>query len=260
MGLCASKTALDWMDAVDLRHDQIAEVYTGYVRNELEKRGVLGEGFTIHASSRSNLVARSAREALRHAKGPCLENFLQGLDEENDGLWRNFYRHVPARERPQNWEDLGYLFYIFEVVRSALVTQPMPETRGNSGNSESKSLFADRIKTKPRRLIVSIDDAAERRIYSKAQEILKKLRSSAWGMTVPTLLEVYLCRKLFVNGNKHRARLFHHDPMPRTALLCQSSEQDSEEKCSMKPLDVVRRIHGANCAHCLQALFAKAGL
>ena len=256
--LCDSRTSLQWMDAVDLRHDRIAEVYTGFIQSQLEQRGVIG-GWQIHVSSKSNYFTRSLRFALPNGECPRLEDVLQGLEDENEGSWCNFYRHVPIRDRPRNWEDLGYLFYVFQVVRSALVEEIMPETKENSVNNEANSLFGDSKKQRPRRLIVSIDAAAERRIYSKAKEVLRKIRSSTCGMTCPALVEVYLCRRVFINSNQSRARLYQNDSLPELGYLIQSPEQRSEEQGLIKPLDVVRRIYGADCAQSLQTLFAEAG-
>lgn len=100
-GICDSNTSLEWMDAVDLRHDQIAEVYVGFVQSQLELRGAV-EGWEIHSSSKSNLISRSFRETLQQGECPRLEDVLQKLENENDELWRMFYRHVPAKERPGN--------------------------------------------------------------------------------------------------------------------------------------------------------------
>lgn len=130
--------------------------------------------YEIHATSKSKVFAQSIQEVLQYGRCPWLE------DEEHDGVWRNSYVHVPARERPPNWRYLGSLLYVFEVIRPALVEQVMPGTRANSvNNNEAKSSLADRIRMKPCRLIAGVDDAAERRIYLKAQEVLRKIRSSA---------------------------------------------------------------------------------
>ena len=139
-GLWSTKTALEWMDAVDLRHDQIAMVYTGMVKQELERRGILGN-YEVRTSSTSSPVARLSREALRLGKCPRLDEAFKSLDEDKDGLWRYFYRHVPAKDRPLKWEDLGYLFYVFEVGKSALVERVAPGTR-NGGVPHSVHISA----------------------------------------------------------------------------------------------------------------------
>ncbi|KAL8654639.1 MAG: hypothetical protein Q9226_003356 [Calogaya cf. arnoldii] len=243
-GRCTASTALEWMNAVDLRHDQIAKVYVGLVQYELERRGISSD-YEIHVSPKSNFAARLVRKCLQHGQCISFEAALRGLDDESDGLWRKFYQHVATRERPGNWEELGYLSYVFEVVRPAFET---PRTRVDKVSSTCQ---------KPRRLMVSIDDAAERRIYSKAQEILKRIRSSALETTRPTLMEIYLCRRVFVNNNKVRARLYHHDPTPETPVLVTEARK---EDCPIKPLDVIQRLYGAPAAGRLHSLYAKVGL
>ena len=167
---------------------------------------------------------------------------------------------MPAKDRPLKWEDLGYLFYVFEVVKSALVERVAPGTRNGGVRIAYTSALEDSMEVKPRRLVVSVDDAAERRIYSKAQDIVKKIRSSALDPTSPTLIEVYLCRRVFINGNKYKTHIYNHDTKPELLILSQHSGHGSKEGCSVKPLDVVCQIHGANCAYRLNSLFAEAGL
>lgn len=259
MRLCSAKTALEWMDAVDLRRDQIAKVYTGMVQHELERRGILRD-YEIYTTSKSNFLARSTREALRLGRCPCLKDVLEGLDGEEDGLWRNFYRHVPTEETPQTWKDLGYLFYVLEVVRSALVEWVVPGTQCGVAHDKSMSALADSMLMKPHRLIVSVDDAAERRIYAKAQNVLKKIRASALGFTEPTLIEVYLCRRIFVNGNKFKTHFYNHNPKPELLVLSQPAEHRKVKACSVKPIDVVRQLHGTSCALYLSSLLNMVGL
>ena len=155
---------------------------------------------------------------------PSLEGVLKSLDEEKDELWRDFYQLIAMKERPQDLGDLGNLFYVFEAVKPALIQSAtryqktsIPE-RTNSvkpvynGKLDSKS--ANKTKSKLRCLILTIDDQAERHIYSRSQDVLRKIRQSRTHMTNPTLVEVYMGRRVFVNGNKTRSRLYHQDPMP----------------------------------------------
>jgi hypothetical protein len=85
-----------------------------------------------------------------------------------------------------------------------------------------------KVQSNSRRLIINIDDSAERRIYSWSQEMLKKIRQSHCNMSNPTLVEVYLCRRVFVNGNKTRNRLYHQDPMPIAPMLSRLLEHGGD--------------------------------
>ncbi|KAL8853028.1 MAG: hypothetical protein Q9221_002058 [Calogaya cf. arnoldii] len=259
-GVCTSDEALTWMDLVDSRHDQVAQVFTGLVRHELVRRGVSAVECEINTPPKYNPVSSLIRKALQHGVVPRLEETLLGLSDDKDGLFRSFYPLVPVRERPQDLKDLGNLFYVYEAVKPALLgaqTRPATRMRASDDLDPSRGTHAT---AKPRRLIIGIDDPAERRIYSKAQVILKKIRSSALGVSRPDLMEVYLCRKVFVNGNKSRADLWNNDPMPTIPVIAPSSEQESEEECPIEPLDIVHRLYGAGIAYRLQALITEAGL
>lgn len=269
-GLCPARKALEWIDAVDLRHDQIAQVFTNSVEHELRRRGANPDDYRIHASSRSTTVALSIKQALQNGSIPSLGSILQRLDHEKDGLWRAFYQFVPTKEKPRIMEDLGYLFYVFEAIKAALENPATayPVTSRLEGTRHSRCTLEERYgpmpenetRPKPRRLIIAIDDAAERRIYSRSQEILKKIRQSHIGMSNSTLVEVYLGRRVFINGNKTRVRLYSHDPMPEVPTLSQIQECDCDGGQLVKASEVVRLLYGSDCAQKMMLLFAQAGL
>jgi len=269
-GLCTAEDALKWMDAVDLRHDQIFQVFTHSVQHELLRRGVTPAWYEIRTSLRTTSAAISIRQALQGGAIPSLEDVLQNLDDEKDGLWRDFYQLITTKERPRDLGDLGNLFYVFEVVKPALIKTAtryqltsMPERTNRAkstfkGQLDSKS--ANKTKSKSRCLILTIDDPAERRIYSRSQEALRKIRGSRTHMMNPTLVEVYMCRRVFVNGNKTRSRLYHQDPMPEVPVLCRSSDYNNSAVQLIEPLGVVRQLYGSDCARNLQLWFASVGL
>ena len=116
------------------------------------------------------------------------------------------------------------------------------------GGAESMSALALSMKLKSRRLFLSIHHGAERRIYSKAQNILKIIRASVLEFAGPTLMETYLCKRVFINGIQYKTHLYNHDPKPELLNLSQQSGHGGKEGCSVKPLDV-RQIHGANCVY-----------
>ncbi len=249
-GLCTATEALDWMDSVDQRHDQIGRVFMESVQHEVGKRGIHDHsGYQIQTSSRTNSVAFSIRKALRNGEVPSMVNVLQSLNDEEDGNWRDFYSCIPLKEMPQDIEALGHLYYVFEVAKPALhkIRDQQPSTIKEE----------EKMKSRNRRLIINIDDPAERRIYSRAQEVLRKLRASS-NKADSTLVEVYICRRVVVNGNQTRARLYHHDPMPEAPVHFTGRETDPVQP--IMPLDVVRQLYGSYCAQNLQRWFAAVGL
>ncbi|KFZ17957.1 hypothetical protein V501_01465 [Pseudogymnoascus sp. VKM F-4519 (FW-2642)] len=272
--LCTGIEALKWMEAVDIWHGQIAKVFTNSVQHQLRRRGVSPDSYEINIPSRITSFALSIREALQDQKCPSLQTVLEILDSEKDGLWRAFYQFVPVKEKPQDWEDLSYLFYVFEVIKSALVesntgyqaasrldrtsdTQPPLKDQLVVKSAKKRN---SKVQSNSRRLIINIDDSAERRIYSWSQEMLMKIRQSHCNMSNSTLVEVYLCRRVFVNGNKTRNRLYHQDPMPIAPMLSRLSEHGGDGGQLMKPFDMVRQLYGSDCAQNLELLFSQVGL
>jgi hypothetical protein len=268
-GSCTPEVALRWMNAVDLRHDQISHVFTRSVQHELQRREVDPIRYTITTSSRTNLTATSIRQALEAKRVPDLTSLLNILDLTDD-CWREFYNLISVKERPRDLEDLGYLFYVFEVLRPAL-------TKGNtrcypapSNENASDKISAIKIQVNARStqntvsnsscLIITIDDPAERRIYSRSQEALRKLRGSKVRNNHASLIEVYMCRRVFVNSNRTRSRLYHQDPMPELPVMCESSDYECDMTRLMDPLGLVSRLYGSEYARCLQWWFTGIGL
>ncbi|KAL8895237.1 MAG: hypothetical protein Q9192_003761 [Flavoplaca navasiana] len=254
-GDCTSSNALAWMDAVDMRHDQFAQIYTGLVQSELSRRGVVSvQEYEVRVSSGSNYVSRSIRQSLDDGENPCFADALQGLENERDGVWHSFYQHIPTQGRPKIWKELGFLFYVFEAVSSGLLRNPALPVTEHTGTSR------DAATIKPQRLIVGIDDPTERRIYSEAQAVLRKIRSAASGTTHTVLVTIFVCKRIFFDSNKREANLCYDDPMPSVPFLAPPLGQEKKGECLVEPLDIVRRLYGDSIANSLQKSLAKAGL
>ncbi|KAF4628636.1 hypothetical protein G7Y89_g9514 [Cudoniella acicularis] len=242
-GLCTPEEALQWMDAVDRRHDQMGAVLEKAIHREIHKRTANAtHKYSILVTQSDNAVATFIRQSLISGKIPTLSELLQQLSSQSDGRWREFYGLLKRSERPKDFRSLGYLFYVFEVIKKALVKRPsMP--------SESRC--------ESRRLLISIDDIAEFRIYTKAQKYLKRIGDTT--MVKPTLLEIYPCQRMFVNGNQ-RAHFYVDDPSPRFPVLVEDSPGNLDVQPLLSPADVVERLHGKECAENLKGLFKEVGL
>lgn len=251
---CSSTEALEWMDAVDQRHDQIGQAFAETIKHGLEQRGIYDStSYVIGITSRANSAAVLIRTAIEHGEIPALDAILAALDSEKDGCWKQFYEMIPAKERPTNLDQLGYLYYVFEAIRPSLVEREAESTTPASNQTKKVNLSKKALnKRKSRRLIISIDDSAERRIYSRAQKILSKIRQSN-EKPETFLVESYVCRRFLVNGNKDRARLGRLDPIPDVLARTDFHQE------TILPLDVVRQLYGDDCALSLQKRLREVG-
>ncbi|GBF59786.1 hypothetical protein TMEN_2116 [Trichophyton mentagrophytes] len=251
---CSNTEALQWMDTVDQRHDQIGQTFVDAVRDGLEQRGIRDStSYDIGITSRTNTAAILIRTAIEYGEIPSLDSVLAALDSEGDGCWKRFYDMVPTKERPSNLDQLGYLFYVYEAIRPSLVERPTPVSPASEKTKKANLSKKALKKRKPRRLIISVDDSAERRIYSRAQRILSKIRQSS-EKPETYLVESYVCRRFLINGNEDRARLGRLDPIPDIPVRTGSHHE------TMLPLDVVRQLYGDHSALNLQRWLQKAGL
>lgn len=251
---CSTNEVLQWMNTIDQRHDQIGHTFVEAIRDGLEQRGILDStSYGISITPRTSTAAVLIRTAIEHEEIPSLHSILAALDSEEDGCWKRFYEMIPTKERPSNLDQLGYLFYVYEAIRLSLVEGPTlvpPESGKTTKANLSKKALKQR---KPRRLIISVDDSAERRIYSRAQRILSKIRQSS-EKPETYLVESYVCRRFLINGNEDRARLGRLDPLPDIPV-CTGSHHET-----ILPLDVVRQLYGGNSALDLQRWLQEAGL
>ncbi|KAI4216708.1 MAG: hypothetical protein LQ351_001197 [Letrouitia transgressa] len=240
-GSCTASEALQWVEAVDLRHDQISHVFRSAVRHELQKRGASAEDADIQISQKKNAAAISIRQSLRNGKIPTLEYLLQSLKSESCSLWKDFYSLISDKDRPKDVHALGNLSYVFEVVKIAL------------RKSKTRSPYP--------RLILSIDDRMEHRIYFIARNILKQLQSSSRkDLPRSIFLEIYTARRLFVDSNKSRRRFFYYDPTPKIFSATSDLGIEDSWRRLVTPLHVIGRLFGSEEAQNLKKWMGEVGL
>ncbi|KAH7242785.1 hypothetical protein BKA59DRAFT_401028 [Fusarium tricinctum] len=256
---CTFQEALQWLNAVEKRHEQISHIFRSYINHELSRRCGSSEVCDIRVSPAANLVCSTIHDALARGTRPSLHHVLHMLNEK-EPAWATFFRLVPEKEKPHDFRSLGYLFYVFHVVRQALIGNN-DETCGH-GNDILSVDGGDAA-----RLLISVDDSVERRVYSRAQKILKKIRASHEYPVTPNLLEVYLCRRVFIDGNAKGSNLYLDDPSPELMApeaprsVHTYTRHDAPSKSSgLNSLAVVKRIYGADTAAILQELCAEVGL
>ena len=94
--------------------------------------------------------------------------------------------------------------------------RPLTESNLNKPSASGSTFDKKHI---PRRLIISIDDIMESPICSKAQKFLKKVQNAPDCPSHSTLLEVYTCRRVFINSNEEGSLLYFEDPTPGSPLV-----------------------------------------
>ncbi|KAH8820748.1 hypothetical protein F5884DRAFT_765044 [Xylogone sp. PMI_703] len=248
------------MQAVEKRHHQLSQVFCRYINYGLSLRcgDVTCCTIDIQVSPLADLVYEMICESLTNEVFPSLGDILQALDAESSN-WANFYRFIPEKETPKDFRSLSYLFYVYQVMRTAFEQNKVV----NSMNRYHKLP----------RLLISVDDAFERLIYSRSQKLLKKLRaSSPQQSSLPNLLEVYLCRRVFISRNQTGSNLYLDDPSPEFPRLksCESIDDDKKryrsnggglsDGLTLNPFDIVKELYGADTAEMLEDLFLEVGL
>lgn len=120
-GLCTANDALLYFEAITRRYDQLSSVFMTGILHECALRGETNP--IINVAPKLNVVADCIKSALMKKTRPSFMKVMQALDEEEDGIWRQFYRLVPAKECPRDFEELGYLLYVLQVVKPAFRAQ-----------------------------------------------------------------------------------------------------------------------------------------
>ncbi|KAF4609399.1 hypothetical protein G7Y89_g15870 [Cudoniella acicularis] len=230
-GLCSSHDALKWLEATERRHDEVCDAFQNAVGIALKKRGVVQGEYGI------------------------VPEFLAALSIlKSDGgvVWNDFYNLLKEKEQPKDFRALGYLFYVFEVMRYAL-QQEIPVSRripASLDHLDKPAIFSETtMERRPRRLLISVDDRDERKIYTRCQNLLKILRKRPNVEVVSDLVELYMCRRIFVNSNGCGDGLYRDDPspaVPRVLLQGCKREEDSESHSyvNMEQQEVLRHLYG----------------
>ncbi|KAK8032674.1 hypothetical protein PG990_002408 [Apiospora arundinis] len=268
-GHCTPAEALDWLQAVELRCEQVTTVFENSVRHEMGLRGVPAGFYHILTAPGTAGVGTSIRQALTSGMVPDIADCMDAICEVEGERWAMFYSLIPEKDRPCDFRSLGNLFYIYEVVRPALaakngstaaeleVSGPNAALDDSSSSGHSDILdSALHLKVNVERpLIMSIDDRAERKIYSKAQAFIKKIRRAPQIPSHPLLLELYSARRVFINGNTGGDSLYWNDSSSHPLRM--NTTAGSPE---LEAFGVIRNLYGNDCAQNLQRWFLEAGV
>ncbi|KAI1171937.1 hypothetical protein F4777DRAFT_26596 [Nemania sp. FL0916] len=251
---CTFPEALRWMQLVMQRHEQISEVFHGYLLHQLALRGVEPSQVKIEVSRRGITVAARILEALERSEMPSFDEVLKLLGEE-DETWNDFWNMLPPDELAVDFRSLSYLFYVYEVIRPAL-----------EGNI-NPTAFGSNSKANTGRLVIGIDDCSERRIYSRSQKLLKEIRNNPAIKKLPYLMEIYMSNRVITNNNETGSYLYRDDPSPEKPIVAPWRQLGEEEEDKLQPsstdfgpYDLVRSLHGEEASKVLRELFNSVGL
>ncbi|KAI4605132.1 hypothetical protein J4E80_010717 [Alternaria sp. BMP 0032] len=258
---CSFTEALHWLRTIETHHQQISHMFRGYLHVELLRREPSIKPCAISVTPRGERIFSSIRDSLMKRTLPSVQQVIDDL-HVHEPAWTRFMQFVPDTEKPKDFRSLGQMFYVYQVVRHALGEEP----------------------TQPG-LLISVEDSAERGVYSRAQKLLKRIRESTCA-TTPVLLETYLCPRVFVDNNANGAELYAHDPYPGSVYDAYDARSDtlilgnsrthrkphySSRRSDVAPetdrmllklenLEVIEKLYGERSATLLRELGAEVGL
>lgn len=228
-GRCSKEHIKSWLETIDRRHDQVAEVFKRGVQDALQRRGVSRKNIQIELSTGLEEVIPYIRETIDRGSAPSVGDLLQEL-LELDPLFREYYEHLPQPQHPpQNLVNLCFTSYTYQVLRP--VFQRVHQNR-SSGPDTQKPPSTNR------QLLINIDNAAEWRIYSQAEKMLKEYQKKHSSVINPLLLGMFPSELIFTAENTGR-----------TSLYLRNVGQyiyDESEKRIVSPSDIVERVYGAD--------------
>ena len=260
-GRCGFDEALHWLRAIETHHQQISHIFRGYLHFELLRRDPSVKPCAISVTPGGERILSTIRKSLMKCTLPSVQQAINDL-AAHEPAWTRFMQFVPDAEKPKDFRSLGQMFYVYQVVGHAL---------------GEESIQPD--------LLISVEDSAERGVYSRAQKVLKRIRESTCSAS-PVLLETYLCPRVFVDNNAHGSELYAHDPYPASVYEKCNSDRDkplpgssgtpSNRDCSSSQIDVspntdrmlleldtlevIERLYGERSATLLRELGKEVGL
>ena len=100
----------------------MANVFNKAVDYELGLRGVdpTSPELKHSLSTGSDAAAGAIRKSLRFGRVFGLEDLVNVLQSQSDGLWHEFLRLLQSHELPNFFDDFCKLSHVFEVVKPVL--------------------------------------------------------------------------------------------------------------------------------------------
>lgn len=226
-GYCSKEHLKTSLEIIDRRHDQIARVFQKAVNDALQRRGIDKKGVRVEFSTGLAEVIPHIRETIDQGNPLSVESLLQTL-LKLDPLFREYYEHLPQSQRPPQYlADLFVTSYTFQILRP--VIRRIHENRPFGFNTQKDNSF-------DRQLLINIDNAAEWRIYSKAEKMLKEYQKKYPFVINPLLLGLFPLEHVFTAKNSGRPSLYKI----RTSQYI----YDESERRILSPGGVLKKVYG----------------
>lgn len=123
------------------------------------------------------------RDEIRAGGLPSPADVLRRLSD-NDPT----FALLAAVAQPRSWTELGHLGHVAEYLRGSIT-----------------------IGTRPRRLLIAVEDPIERRLLVEAKNLTTRIRQHN-PSAVAQAIAVYPLERVFVHDGAQRTQLHHHDP------------------------------------------------
>lgn len=227
-GHCNREYINSQLDAIDQRHNQVAEVFVKAIDEALNQRGVIDRRNTqIRVGDGLVGIAPYIRNSINQGHGvPSVQSLLQRA-MDLDPQFRKYCEFVP--QPPQDYLSLSGISYPYEVLRPIL--RRHIHEQGNNMCLQPK-------KTQGRQLLIQIDNKNERRTYVEASRILKeyRIKSTASSTGDPLLIGMFPIERIFSGENTGKTSLYYSE--------AGNYIYDSSIKAVVSPSDVVGRVYG----------------
>ncbi|GAA5159687.1 hypothetical protein GCM10023321_41190 [Pseudonocardia eucalypti] len=169
-----------WIELVDERCAQVAERFLTDLRSAC--RYSLGNLTVLLTDSLSDFDP-FLREEIRAGEVPGPSEVLRRL-AANDPT----FALLSGLARPRSWAELGHLGHTAEYLRRSIT-----------------------IGTRPRRLLIAVEDPIERRLLIEAKALAARIREHS-PAAVSQAIAVYPLERVFVHDGARRTQVHHHDP------------------------------------------------
>ncbi|GIZ44652.1 hypothetical protein CKM354_000784300 [Cercospora kikuchii] len=177
---CTRAGALCWIRAINQRRRRLWLLFRAALEHELRERKASAQSVQMCLTSTCETIGNIVTE--NHQLGVETEAAEVLAKLEHVSGWAQFLQGIPIKSIV-SLEQLGRTIYPFECLRP-LLSHKFPEAAVQLAPSVRSPV------------IIAVDDASERAVYTQAQNILRKLRSPQ-RLPKCTLLALYgriVCR------------------------------------------------------------------